>query len=432
MFLVTTATKKIRALTKKIRAVQGGTSASKTISILLFLIALSQSDEVPKLGSIVSESMPQLKRGALRDFKNIMKTQGYWDDNCWHDTDKIYTFETGSQIEFFGADEADRLRGGRRDRLFINEANNISLMAFDELEVRTRDFVFIDWNPTNEFWFYTEVLPNRDDVELIVLTYKDNEALDESTINSIEQRMNRPGWWKVYGEGQLGEVEGKIYKGWKIIDEVPHEARLERYWIDFGYSQDPASIGAVYSYNGGFILHQLAYELGMSNKMIADVIKATEKKALVIADSSEPKSIADIRLNGVTIIGAVKGPDSIDYGIKTVQGVPISITKSSVETIKEYRNYLWKIDKTTGKILDVPEDGQDDHSMDGIRYVISSLRPKKDKPAYKQKDYEPSMPYSEPVAEDKKDDLPMRDPWKPKRASYQQQGYESSSPFTLD
>ena len=234
---------------KRIKIIQGGTSASKTISILLILINRAQNKhEKNELTSVVSESIPHLKRGAMRDFKNIMKAHNYWKDSCWNATDSTYTFETGNQIEFFSSDNGDKLRGARRDWLFINEANNVTLDAFEQLEVRTKNGVWIDYNPTNEFWVFTDVMPHRDDWEMLIITYKDNEALPKEIVDSIEQRKNRAGWWKVYGEGQLGEVDGKIYKGWQIIDSVPHEARLERYGVDFGYSNDPTAIVAIYKY----------------------------------------------------------------------------------------------------------------------------------------------------------------------------------------
>ena len=212
-------------MTKRIRAVPGGTSASKTVSILLYLIARAQGDKIPTLTSVVSESFPHLRKGAMRDFLMILKQHDYYDDKRWDRTNKTYTFETGSTMEFFSADQPSKLRGARRDRLFLNEANNIHFSAFEELEVRTKDFVFIDWNPTSEFWYYTDVKPDRDDVEEITLTYKDNEALDKQIIESIEKRQNRKGWWTVYGLGKLGEVEGRIYTGWQIIDDIPHEVR---------------------------------------------------------------------------------------------------------------------------------------------------------------------------------------------------------------
>lgn len=379
MFLETTATQRVKELTKKIRAVQGGTSASKTISILLLFIALSQTDSEPKLSSIVSESMPHLKRGAIRDFKNILVAHGYWKRSRWNASDFIYTFETGSQIEFFSADQADKLRGARRDRGFMNEANNCTLDAFDQFEVRTRDFVFLDWNPTNEFWYYTDIEPVRTDVERIILTYKDNEALDQATVNSIEQRKNRKGWWQVYGEGQLGEVEGKIYKGWTIIDEVPDEARYVRTGQDYGYSNDPTAIVDIFSWNGAYVLDEIAYQKGLSNKQIADILN-TDDARFTVADSAEPKSNDEIKSYGAKIIGADKGKDSVNHGIQIVQDQKIFVTKRSVNIIREYRNYLWETDKE-GRILNEPEH-QYSHSMDAIRYGLASMLKKRRLEAY--------------------------------------------------
>lgn len=383
MFYETTATRRIVSLTKKIRAVQGGTSASKTISILIYLIALAQSDKTPTLTSVVSESIPHLKKGALRDFKRIMKEHRYWKEANWSETDKIYTFETGSQMEFFGADQSEKLRGGRRDRGFMNECNNLTLEAFDEFEVRTKEFVFLDWNPTIEFWFYSDVLNTRPDVDHIILTYKDNEACPPEIVQSIEARKNRKGWWKVYGEGQLGEVEGKIYTDWQIIDELPHEARLERYGVDFGYSNDPTAIVALYRYNGGYIVDEITFMKGLSNKQIADILLA-QPRALVIADSAEPKSIDEIKAYGVPMLPTIKGPDSVRHGIQLVQDQRMSMTKRSVNVIKEYRNYLWATDKN-GKILNEPDAGFD-HSLDAVRYAITSLE---SVPRHKPIVYEP-------------------------------------------
>lgn len=372
MFSETSATRKIIRLKKRIRAVQGGTSASKTVSILIYLIASSQSDHSPTLTSVVSESIPHLKRGAMRDFKNIMQTHHYWKDSLWNATDSIYTFETGSQMEFFSTDNGDKLRGARRDRLFVNEANNITFDAFEQLEVRTKDFIFLDWNPSTEFWFYTDVLHKRDDLEHIVLTYKDNEALDPNIVASIEARRSRPGWWRVYGLGQLGEVEGRIYTGWQIIDAIPHEARLERYGLDFGYTNDPTAIVGLYYHNGGYILDEITFARGLSNKQIADIL-GNHPSAIVIADSAEPKSIDEIASYGITVIPSKKGKDSVRNGISYVQGQRISVTKRSINIIKEYRNYLWATDKDGRFISPNEPEHLWSHSMDAIRYAISSL-----------------------------------------------------------
>lgn len=367
MYAETTATKKVIALTKRIRAIQGGTSASKTISILLYLIARAQSDKTATLTSVVSESFPHLKRGAIRDFLSIMQTHHYFKDERWNKTDSIYTFETGSKLEFFSADQPDKVRGPRRDRLFINEANNVAYEAFDQLEVRTREVIFLDWNPANEFWFYTDVLPTRSDVEHLVLTYRDNEALDPAIVASIEQRKKNLNWWRVYGEGLLGVTEAQIYKDWRLIDAIPFEARLLGYGLDFGYSNDPTAIVAVYKHNDGVIADEVCYQKGLSNRHIADILTNLER-APIIADRSEPKSIDELRAFGLTVLASKKGPGSVSQGIQYVQNQKISVTKSSVNLIKEYRNYLWETDKN-GKILNTPEQGLD-HALDALRYRL--------------------------------------------------------------
>lgn len=390
MFQSTSATQKIAKLNKRIRAIQGGTSASKTISILLLLINAAQSDTSPTLTSVVSESIPHLKRGAKRDFENIMKEHRYWRDANWNATDSTYTFETGSQLEFFSTDNGDKLRGARRDRLFINEANNIPFEAFQQLEVRTKEYVYLDWNPTTEFWFYTDVLGKRDDVDHIIITYKDNEALDPAIVRSLEQRKPNKVWWQVYGEGQLGEVETRIYTGWKIIDTIPHEARLERYGLDFGYSNDPSAIVAIYYYNGGYIWDEIAYQKGLSNKQLADLL-INQPKSIVIADSAEPKSIDEIYSYGVTVLPANKGPGSVLQGIQNVQQQQISVTKRSVNLLKEYRNYVWITDRD-GRIINEPVDIYN-HGMDAGRYAMESLKPKEQLKAYSQPQHEPSSIY---------------------------------------
>lgn len=370
MYSLTTATRKVAKLNKRIRAVQGGTSASKTISILLYLIAMAQSDKTPTLTSIVSESFPHLRRGVMRDFISIMQDHHYYKDDLWSKTDFTYTFETGSKIEFFSVDQPGKVRGPRRDRLFVNEANNIPYEAFEQLEIRTKEFIFLDWNPVGDYWFYDKVNKERTDVDHIILTYKDNEALSPEIISAIEQRKNNKTFWQVYGLGLLGEIEGKIYKDWNIIDEIPHEARLDRYGLDFGYTNDPSSIVAIYYYNGGYILDEIAYTKGLSNKQIADII-LNQPPAIVVADSAEPKSIDEIGQYGLSIIPAQKGPDSVRNGIQTVQQQRISVTKRSVNVIKEYRNYLWEVDKD-GVKTNKP-DHLWSHSMDAIRYGITSL-----------------------------------------------------------
>lgn len=391
-FVDTTATRRVFELTKRIRAVCGGTSASKTISILIWLIDYCQvKNKRPKLCTVVSESYPHLEKGTMLDFQNIMKDRGYWNDSRWNKTKHSYSFETGNTLEFFSVDTYGKAHGLRRDVLFVNECNNVPFSIVDQLIVRTREIIWLDWNPTSEFWIYTEVLPKRNDVDFITLTYKDNEALDINTIKEIETRKDNKNWWKVYGLGQLGEIEARVYTGWNIIDEVPESAKLVRYGLDFGYSQDPTVIIAVYYLNNGFIIDELVYLKRLSNRVIADIL-LNKQRALVIADSSEPKSIDEIASYGVSIIGSKKGSGSVNQGIQYVQEQKISITKRSINTIKAYRNYIFITDKNN-KVINEPDDTVHEWSnaMDAIRYAISSLKATEPKPI--QTDFGGAKPY---------------------------------------
>lgn len=429
--LKTKAYRKIKALKKRIRLIAGGTSASKTVSVIMWLYVLAQHDATPTITSIVSESFPHLRRGAMRDFKAMLEAQNAFHDEQWNRTDYIYTLANGSQIEFFSADQPAKVRGPRRDRLFLNEANNIPLETADQLIIRTNEFIFADWNPVNEFWAYTEPRFKENDVDFITLTYKDNEALNASIVKEIEMHKGNKRWWQVYGLGQLGEIESRIYTGWKLdVNEIPQEAKLVRKGLDFGYSNDPSSLIDIYYYNGGYILDELLYGKGLSNKQIFDVY-SNSKKALTIADSAEPKSIAELRELGMLVLPCTKGADSVNQGIQYVQEQQISVTTRSTNIIKEYRNYTWETD-TDGKIINEPI-GIWNHAMDAIRYGFNSLKPPKTKSEFHQKAYETTAPYSKPMEESKPEDTrPMRKPsaWGP-QTRYTQAGYDSSSPFDL-
>jgi len=374
----TTATKKIFQLKKRIRAVSGGTSASKTVSILIWLIDYCQSAD-NQICTVVAESVPHLLLGAIRDFQNIMKANGYWDDNLWNETKHIYTFHTKSFIEFISFDKFGKAHGPRRDILFLNEANNIPYIIADQLITRTRKIVWMDWNPSEEFWYYTEMQGKREDIDFIILTFLDNEALDEISKNEILTHRHNKEWWTVYGEGKLGVITTRIYKDWNIIDEIPHEARLIARWLDFGYTNDPSSIGDVYEYNGGYIVDEQLYQRGMLNKPLADFLLSLDtSQTLVIADSAEPKSIDEIRSFGVNIVGVSKQRGEsktetfVKWSIGIVQNQRISITRRSANTLKEYRNYLWFVDKN-GKILNMEDPKSANHSMAGIRYVLLTM-----------------------------------------------------------
>ena len=368
MFKRTTATNKILSLKNRIKIIQGGTSASKTYSILAVLI--NKAIKEPNLEiSVVAESIPHLRRGSLKDFIKILKWTNRFDDKQFNKSLLNYQFKNGSIFEFFSADDSSKLRGARRDILYINECNNVNFESYNELSIRTKKEVYLDFNPANEFWVHTE-LKGETDSDFLILTYKDNEALDERIVKEIEKNREKAAtsaywanWWRVYGLGEIGMLEGVIFSNWKIINTIPTEAKLVGIGLDFGYTNDPTAIIEVYNYNGQRIVNELKYQTGMLN---SDIAKELPKHVVVYADSSEPKSIDEIRRYGITIKGVTKGKDSINYGIDVMQRQEYLVTSQSTNLIRELRAYCWDQDKT-GKQLNKPQ-GKQDHGIDALRY----------------------------------------------------------------
>ena len=270
----TTAINKILALKKRIKIIQGGTSAGKTFGILPILIDKAARQSGLEI-SIIAESIPHLRRGALRDFLKIMKWTNRYMDDRFNKSHLKYEFANGSFIEFFSADDSSKLRGARRDILYINECNNINFEAYNELAIRTKKEVFLDFNPANEFWVHTE-LKGESDADFIILTYKDNEGLDEGIVQQIEKNRLKAStsaywrnWWLVYGEGKIGQLQGAVFTNYKIIDNIPAEARLIGLGLDFGYTNDPTSIIEVWKHNETRILNEIKYQTGLLNSDIA-------------------------------------------------------------------------------------------------------------------------------------------------------------------
>ena len=392
-FQYTTAIKKLRRMKKRIRGVPGGTSAGKTFGILPILIDQAAKTSGQEI-SVVSESVPHLRKGALKDFLKIMKATGRYIDANYNRTLLTYTFANGSYIEFFSADQEGKVRGPRRHILYINECNNITFETFHQLSIRTSESIWLDFNPSNEFWYHTELAEDTDFEEL-VLTYKDNEALSGSIIREIEKAKAKAyfdpdlelpdllnvsniknyywhNWWKVYGLGLVGTLEGVIFTNWKQVDDIPRDARLIGYAIDFGYTNDPTTLVAAYYWNGKTIWDELIYQTGMTNGDIANTMKSlgVRHSDFIIADSAEPKSIAEINRYGFRIQPADKGPDSINFGIDVLQEEEFLVTKRSTNMVKELRKYMWDKDKT-GKTLNKPVDAFN-HCIDPMRYLATS------------------------------------------------------------
>ena len=365
----TTAINKILKLKKRVKIIQGGTSAGKTFGILPILI--DKATRTPRLEiSIVAESIPHLRRGALKDFLNIMKWTNRFFDNRYNKSLLRYEFANGSYIEFFSADDSSKLRGARRDILYINECNNVAFNSYNELSIRTKSDIYLDFNPANEFWVHTE-LKDEVDSDFLILTYKDNEALDYRIVKEIEKNKAKSktsayweNWWRVYGEGLVGMLEGVVFSNWKVIDKIPDEAKLLGYGVDFGYSVDPSTIIEVYNLDGKRILNEICYETGLVNTEIA---KRMKSEVIAYADSSEPKSIEEIRRTGQKIKGVTKGADSINFGIQIMQSQSYLVTSKSANLIKELRSYCWDKDRKTGAQIGKPVDYMN-HAIDAVRY----------------------------------------------------------------
>lgn len=373
MFKRTSAINKLLALKNRKKVIQGGTSAGKTFGILPILI--DRAAKTPYLEiSVVSETIPHLRRGAIKDFLKVMEWTGRFVDANWNRTLLTYRFANGSYIEFFSAEMESKLRGARRNILYINEANNISFEAYHQLAIRTSGEIWLDFNPTAEFWAHTEVLKDNDS-EHIILTYKDNEALPQTIIHDIEQAEVKAqsssywsNWWKVYGLGQIGSLQGVVFDNWQQVPTIPGDAKLLGYGMDFGFTNDPTTLIAVYKTNNQLYFDEVLYRTNMTNIDIGNFLKAEGigRPYEIVADSAEPKSIEELRRQGFLITPAKKGPDSIKIGIDILKREPFYVTQSSINLIKELRSYVWATDRD-GKLTGNPID-HSNHAIDAMRY----------------------------------------------------------------
>ncbi len=379
-FKYTTAISRIRRMTARKKVIQGGTSAGKTLAILAVLIDIAAKNKTEI--SVVSESIPHLRRGAIKDFAKVMQWTGRWVADRWNKTLLTYNFANGSVIEFFSADSEARLRGARRQVVYINEANNIDFESYYQLAIRTSEAIYIDFNPTHEFWAHTEVLPEQD-AELVILTYNDNEALPDTIKRDIELNRTKAetsaywaNWWKVYGLGQVGTLQGAIYEDFEVVEGIDvSRAKFVALGLDWGFSNDPTALVAIYRQGDCLLIQELLYSTGLTNQDIADKLRTLgiTRAWEIVADSAEPKSIEEIYRLGFNIKPAEKGPDSVRNGIDILKRFKLQVTKDSTNLIKELRSYTWATDKE-GKNTGVPIDSFN-HACDAMRYVaLNKLR----------------------------------------------------------
>jgi len=372
-FIYTSALRKIRNIKSRIKVIQGGTSASKTFSILAILI--DRAIKTPNLEiSVVSESIPHLRRGANKDFLKIMKETNRFIPGHYNKTLLRYEFSNGSYIEFFSADDESRLRGARRNVLYMNECNSINYDAFLQLQIRTDGDIYLDYNPSYRFWVHTEVI-GQPDTELLILTYKDNEALSNEIVKQLEANRNKAltssyweNWCRVYLDGEIGQVEGTIYTDYSIMERIPEDAKLLCHGLDFGFSQDPAALVAIYKFDDSLIIDEVVYRSGMLNSELSTLMKQSNVTGEIFADSSEPKSIQELRRYGHQVKPVDKGKDSVKFGIQLVQEYKLFITRRSSNILEELSKYMYKKNRDGG-YEPTPIDMYN-HAMDAMRYGI--------------------------------------------------------------
>jgi phage terminase large subunit len=373
-FILTTAIRKLARLKQRIKVVRGGTSAGKTFGILPLLIDKAIKEPLLEI-SVVSESIPHLRRGALKDFLKIMMSLNRYKDDQFNKSTLKYTFANGSYIEFFSADQPDKLRGARRTILYVNECNNIEFDAYYQMAIRTSGDIWLDYNPASTFWVDKEIL-TQPNVDFVTLTYLDNEALSDTIIKEIESAKIKAltsnywaNWWQVYGLGQTGSLEGVCITDWNEID-LPLDARVLCAGMDFGYTNDPTSLVLMYKYNDAYIFDEIIYKKGLLNSEISNLLKSNGIEDIIYADSAEPKSIAELNSYGHNVLPVSKGRDSITYGISLINQNKIYVTSRSKNLINELRNYIWLTDKS-GVKMNKPIDAYN-HAIDAMRYAIMS------------------------------------------------------------
>lgn len=345
----------------------GGTRSGKTFSTLQVLAELAKGCS-GLLISVVSETMPHLKRGAIRDFKEILADE--WDDGAWNKSESIYTFPSGSIIEFFSADQPGKVHGPARDILFINEANHLDWDTARQLLVRTRLLAFFDYNPTHTFWIHEQIAP-RENCRSIHSTYKDNTYLTPEQVAEIESNKGDAAWWRVYGEGLVGQLEGLVFPEFDLCDALPEgDGYRDVYGMDFGFTNDPSVLLHLRIDTGKREIwaHQLFYQRGMLNADMAAAMERAgvpKRSTMIFADCAEPKTIAELAGYGWNILPCYKATRKAEQ-LQRLRGFRLHITKGSLETISEARGYCWMQDKD-GRWLNEPQPFND-HAMDALRY----------------------------------------------------------------
>lgn len=353
---------------KRITIEQGGTRSGKTFNILLWIIFSYCLRNQKKIVSIARKTYPALRTSAMRDFIQILKECELYNESLHNKSSAEYNLNN-NLVEFISLDQPSKVRGRKRDLLFINEANELHWEDWQQLVFRTKDKIVIDYNPSDEFhWIYDKV-KTREDAEFFITTYRNNPFLDESIRNEIKLLKDTDeNYWRIYGLGEVGVGKSLIFNS-HLVDSIPEEAEFLSYGMDFGYTNDPTTLIGVWRKDTNLYFKEYIYRTGMTNQDIAKELERLEigRRQEIYADSAEPKSIDEIYKFGWNIKPATKGKDSINIGIDMLKRYKLFVTKDSQNTIKEFRNYKWREDKN-GNVLNQPVDMYN-HSLDACRYA---------------------------------------------------------------
>lgn len=350
-------------------SLQGSARSSKTYNVLIWLIVYCLSHPNTRL-SIVRATLPAIKGSVLVDFKEILQRMGIYNERSLNKSELIYTFANGSWAEFFSTDSEQKLRGRKRDILFVNEANELGFIEWQQLKMRTTRLSIIDYNPSfsDEHWICETV--NQDPRTFhSVTTYLDNPFLEQTVIDEIESlREKNQSLWQVYGLGQQAVIEGLVFKHFGICETIPPHVRHRFIGMDFGFTNDPTAICEVALDGDSLYIDEIAYRTQMLSSDIITTLREAAPKMRIISESADPRLIQEIYRAGIDIHPVKKFPGSIEAGLSKMQEYRIIITKRSTNVAKELRNYTYRQDKD-GRWLNVAIDCYN-HAIDAVRYVV--------------------------------------------------------------
>ncbi len=353
---------------KRIIVEQGGTRSGKTYNILLWLIFYYTERNTDKTITICRKSFPSLRASVMRDFFDILRAHDLYREDYHNKSSHEYHLN-GNLVEFISLDQPQKIRGRKRNLLYINEANELFYEDWQQLIFRTDGRIILDYNPSESFhWIYDRVIP-REDCDFYQTTYRDNPFLDEQIKNEIERlKETDEDYWRIYGLGERGMSRATIFQFG--TSEIPQEAKLISYGLDFGYTNDPSALVAVYQHGDNLYLDELLYRTGMTNRDLHNHLQSLglDRRDEIFADSAEPKSIEELHRFGWNIKPTAKGQDSINAGIDILKRHKIFATSRSNNLIKELQNYKWTEDKN-GNLLNKPIDVMN-HALDASRYAV--------------------------------------------------------------